>query len=394
MMEKTKNNKKYFSAALLAFSIILLSGILFSQGSFLTPGEKPAITMSILISALVVALGYALVHTLHLETLKGLMREEMGHLAITALLVGLLVFALSEVELAAGNATCVVSGINGMCGGSSTSGTYMSCNGAPGGGTCQHVSGVSLSGWALNAINAENGTLNAFLANAVSYNNKVSETAATSGYCMMLGTGFSVAGCSAWGALRGPVGQMVNAAGMGAMELGAMRILIALNGFSAFGTFSGISYTMSLLMPLGIILRSLYFTRKAGDTLISLALSLYFVMPAAFIVGNAMADNFIKNPNYSAYGLPITLDTGRVSNCDPYDPSETDLINAFHAIENSPDPANFITYPSLADRLLFFVIVRITLVAVFALTATMAATRAIGMAFGADIEVMNIARLS
>jgi hypothetical protein len=252
---------------------------------------------------------------------------------------------------------------------------------------------------------------------ATEFNAKVGAVSSVSAFCNLMGAGLTVAGCSAYGVLRGPVGQLLNAQGLGLIELRAQQLLLSIAS----------NYALTLLLPLGLLLRCLHFSRKAGGTLIALALSIYIVLPISIVLAQSLADGFaftypsIANLGSGTYhaGRGIypslkfdyaTLSAGgSLSNaieCDPTEPDEQKFIDKVHGLMVPLDANNQPVPPSpyldgtleagstLSERVLFLAIVRTLLMGALALTMVITSVRVLGKIFGAEIEVWSIARLS
>ncbi len=388
------------SSALRHFVFLFITASLFLIPSIHAAAAwQPAVFAAVLISVSVLAVVYMIVTVLKWDRFKGIIKDELGQTFITFLLVVLLVAGMSEGETQASKLVCGISGMpdSGFCP-TPARDTMIFCKTAGSNPTTCPITGSQpLNNWALSLnTNAQSLLSTNLLAKALEFNQKLGYVSSVSGFCNMLGVGFSIAGCSTYGVLRGPVGQLLNAIGIGLMDLQAERILLQLNTAG---------FTLSLLLPLGILLRALHWTRKAGGTLIALALSLYFIFPASLLLGQAMADQFIKTgspyqalaagPTFPAMsGSYNPLDTSTVE-CNPFDPSTGKMVNTMNSfLTRSPsDPAN-VKNPSTIDQILFVVMIRNLMITIVALTVTLSATRVLGHALGAEIDVWGIARLS
>ena len=433
-MKQTKNGIRTDTFALFANASFARSGarylfffvsaiILLSPSLHAAQDWKPAVLAAVLISVFVLAVVYMLVHVLHWDQFKGLIKDELGQTFITFLLVVLLIGGLPDAESAASRLVCGVSGMPDFCPASvsACSGTFTPGSVPPqcslifcktadfSGGNATCPIAQPLNTWALALNSQGQGLLGGVLGKALIFNRDVGYVSSVSGFCNMLGVGFTVAGCAGYGAMRGAVGQLLNAIGIGMMDMQAEHILLEMNATG---------FTLSLLLPLGILLRALHWTRKAGGTLIALALSLYFIFPSALLLGQAMADQFIKpdtpasptspaspgSPyqNLSSVSFPTM---GGAYNplapstfeCNPFDPKEDKMVSTMNRLI-APDPANgpaaLLQNPSPVDQILFIVLIRNLFMTVVALTVTLSAVRVLGHALGAEIDVWGIARLS
>jgi len=106
--------------------------------------------------------------------------------------------------------------------------------------------------------------------------------------CSILGMGYSVSGCGGYSMLATPLSMSGSIVGFAIGELSAMERLISIAE----------AYALNLLLPLGIVLRTLRITRGAGGLLIALAISLYIMLPAGIIFTEELYDTFVSNEDY------------------------------------------------------------------------------------------------
>ncbi len=381
---------------------------------------QPAVGAALAINILVIGLLLMAVLVLHLEQIKGMAYDEAGQLLVTIVLVALLIAGLPEAEsisraiaCAGGNYACTLGpapvrdmSLLPLCG--SMMSSPSSSPACPSGTTMD---------WANKVTQNHIKLLEAQILYATEFNAKVGAVSSVSAFCNLMGTGLTVAGCSAYGVLRGPVGQLLNAQGLGLLELKAQQLLLSIAS----------NYALSLILPLGLLLRCLHFTRKAGGTLIALALSIYIVLPISIVLAQSLADGFaftypsIANLGSGTYqanrGIypSLRFDYALLSaggslayaiECDPTEPDEQKFIGKVQGLMVPLDANNRPVQPSpylagtleagstLSERVLFLAIVRTLLMAALALTMVITSVRVLGRIFGAEIEVWSIARLS
>ncbi|MDE1798103.1 MAG: hypothetical protein KGH63_01710, partial [Candidatus Micrarchaeota archaeon] len=317
----------FVPAAALAVLLALMAP-LFAQTPPPPPAWQGAVMAAIFIALLVAAFAYMVVHLMHLEQLKALVREELFQVGLVAVLAGLLITGLPFLDSVTHNLTCYASDV-AVCPVSVEAPTanpvYSFCSVAvpnpkpnpDGNPPSVCPSTAPLSAWALQVVGNQRATLSTFISGMGKYSNQLGLVGSKSGFCAMLGVGFGVAGCSAYSSLRGPVGQLLNAAGMGLMDLQAEILLLQLNAGA----------TLSLLLPLGLLLRALHFSRKVGATLIALSISLYIVFPATLLIAQGMADRFIienqvrdSGGSLHAVWASLPVPNGGALTCDPFDP--------------------------------------------------------------------------
>jgi hypothetical protein len=380
------------------------------------PSWQAAVGAAIMVNVLVLVLFFMAVMALHLDQLKGMVYEEAGQLLLTLVIVAAILLALPQIDSFSSSIACAASSFS--CQASPDSQAFPLCHSYLHDSGCQSLNQNTQNppkvlDWAYWATYYHYNLLKDQILSATEFNAKVGAVSSVSSFCNLLGVGISLAGCSAYGVMRGPVGQLISAQGVGIMELEAQRLLIL---FAS-------KYSLPLLLPLGIILRSLHFSRKAGGTIIALALSIYFVLPLSIILSQASADYFASKlypsigniegkPENSLYP-PIAFNYTAISKrerdaieCNPIDPDEgkfKDRLNWLLAPRDSLNkPVDYTAknYPPLsvastiAERIIFLSIVRTLLLGALALTLTISSVRILGRMFGAEIEVWSIARLS
>jgi len=129
------------------------------------------------------------------------------------------------------------------------------------------------------------GTIKAFAVDLVPQSTK-------SMYCGLNGAGFSVAPCGSFSALIPPITLSLQALGLSIAELSSLRTL------ASFGK----QYAFTMLLPIGILFRTLRFTRGAGALFIGLAVSLYLFLPLTLIFMDEMTA--LDMPDTSHLDLP------------------------------------------------------------------------------------------
>ncbi len=371
---------------LFAFSILILLPSIHAVPPQ-TPWQ-PAVFIALLASVTILVLAYFTVTFLHLDSFKAILRDELLQVFLTAVIALVLIAGIPGIETGLSSFTCGVMDPQACVGTPDPSQDFY------GALTCPSISIVNskavcpanlkVNDWAMQINARQTQILTDVSVSALAYSNKISEAGAKLGFVNLLGVGMGIPGCSAYGVLRGPLGQLLNASGFALMDLEAERILLGMN----------YSVVLSLLLPLGLVLRALNITRKVGSTLIALSISLYLVFPSALLFGQSLADHFILMPKtqdasgqtiqYPYIGLAraSNLDAGTLD-CDPFSPNEAGLINKVNELMDQN-----------AQWLVFWVVVRTLLMTAFALSATFGATRAFAHLMNAEVDVSAIARLS
>lgn len=349
---------------------------------------QPAVFVALLASVTIIVLAYFVVTFLHLESFKAIIRDELLQVFLTAVIALVLLAEIPNIETGLSSFMCAMM-------------QPQICAHMPdppqdlyGALTCRDITIVNsqavcpanlkINDWALQINSAQTQIITDVSRSALAYSNKISEAGAKLGFVNFLGVGMGIPGCSAYGVLRGPLGQLLNASGFALMDLEAERILLTMN----------YSVVLTLLLPAGIVLRALNITRKVGSTLIALAISLYLVFPAALLFGQSLADHFILMPEttdasgslvpfpYISLARVNALDPGTLD-CDPFRPDESGLVSKMNDLIDKN-----------AQWLVFWVVARTLLMTAFALSVTFGATRAFAHLMNTEVDVSAIARLS
>jgi len=165
----------------------------------------------------------------------------------------------------------------------------------------------------------------------------------------------------------------MSAEGFGLMDQMAKEILLTIADMLA----------MKLIIPMGILLRAMRFSRQAGSVLIALGFSLYFVFPLSMTFGYYIAEQFAGSPDAARFGNVATpsVPTG-IYECKDIDPDENSLTTMLSRLD------------AATDGIIFMVIVRGLFVTFFAIAMTFASVRFLGQMLGTEIEVYQLARLS
>ncbi|MFH0927659.1 MAG: hypothetical protein V1822_03705 [Candidatus Micrarchaeota archaeon] len=357
------------------FFLAALAIIFFSQAAFAANEWQPAVSGAILVAVFLLSIAYMVVHIMHLESFRPLLYDEAGQIVLTAAIIAVLILAAPNLDDIIKKGVYGVSLSDQYCSSlnpSAPSKTY--CNSLK---SNAQIPDEDIRDWALKINGANTAFLSQRIVKTVEFINRVGEQSAQSGMCNMLGVGFTIAGCQSWSILRTPAGQLLSAEGFAQMDLQAENILLT----------AAKTIALPLLLPLGVLLRCIYFTRQAGSVLIALAVSLYFLFPALIVAGQAAADAYLAT--HDEYARNYDPGTGNYV-CDPFDPDAGDLKAQMYDIIAAHPPDS----SSLDERVLFLVLGRYMLMTVLALTAALAAVTGIGHILGTEINVMSIARLS
>lgn len=210
------------------------------------------------------------------------------------------------------------------------------------------------------------------------YDNQASKEASKSSQCSMMGMGYSVSGCGGFTMLATPLSMAGSVSGFAIGEMAAMRKLIEVTEAIA----------LPFLLPLGLLLRTLKFTRGAGGLLIAVAISAHIMLPAGVFFNDSLSATFLADKSSDAYKKPIK---------DPKlscDPSDTGVVE--YRIGNDSNEIRAVTsYLILKENIrsyIFTLLIQATLGPILSLLLMATSIRAISSLAGADVDVSAISR--
>ncbi len=200
-----------------------------------------------------------------------------------------------------------------------------------------------------------------------------------SSQCSIMGTGYSVSGCGGYSMLASPMSMAGGIVGFSIGELSAVHRLIQISN----------EYAFSLLLPLGIVLRTIKLTRGAGGLLIALAISLHIMLPAGIIFSEMLAASFAASPESAAYtGGADSIDW------DDYECNAGDTMPVLgDKTENEENVIGvFNIMKSNIRKYMFQAMIRGTLGPVLALLLMAGSIKAISSAAGSEVDVSALSR--
>ena len=176
--------------------------------------------------------------------------------------------------------------------------------------------------------------------------------------------------------LATPISMSGGIIGFNMGELSAVQRLIHISN----------EYALVLLLPLGIVLRTVKLTRGAGGLLIALGIALHIMLPAGIIFTEMLAATFIASSDYSGYGGSTSISLGE---CNPSNAvaqtggltsNEETVINAYGQMK------------SAIRGWLVSALVKATLGPVIALLLMVTSIKALTSVAGAEVDVSVISR--
>ncbi|MFH1393441.1 MAG: hypothetical protein ABII71_02540 [Candidatus Micrarchaeota archaeon] len=238
---------------------------------------------------------------------------------------------------------------------------------------------------AVESLRETRGQLTGYFGDVAWMDNRMAEEAAKGARCSIMGVGYFVSGCGGFSMLNPPLSTAGSIIGFAIGELAALEKLLLI----------ATEYGMSLLLPAGIVLRTLKVTRGAGGLLIALGISMYLIIPLGILFVDMMAENFIS------YDGEIDWVAADID--DPYHPDESIGISDF---ECEPAQSGTLGNPNEeeAERVynnmragmkeyLYWVLIKATLGPIIALLMFMSSLRFMTSLAGAEVDMSALARL-
>ena len=307
--------------------------------SFAAPAWHEAVAVAIFASILLLLVIYMLAFGFGIDSLKATTKEEFYQLIITVVLVVVL-FSLDEIT-------------NSLS-------PFFSGEAVP----------QSIQDVALNRLDTVSGNMSSIYTNLYDFSFNVAHQSSKSFYCNLLSVGVSISPCAAYGMVLPPVSLAVQAVSLAIAELQALSLLLEL----------GVRYSFVVFLPLGLLLRSLHFTRGAGGLFIALGISLYLILPLSILFLDDLSNYFIaKNVEYSTLKK---LNTG--TRCDERSVKEENYTNPQSIFSGLQDNV---------DVYLFFVFVKATFLTIISLLIVLTSLKWLTAAGGATVDITPLMRL-
>jgi len=211
---------------------------------------------------------------------------------------------------------------------------------------------------------------------------QISQEASKASTCNVMNMGYSVSGCGGYTVLASPLALAGNIAGFTIGELSAMKRLLDLTQ----------AYALILLLPIGIILRTVKFTRGAGGLIIALAIALHIMLPAGIIFTEMLVETFIASEQGEGYNVDMWSESADlILKCNAADAGNAGLGSVGH---DNTDKAQE-TYDNLARTIRSYTVI-ILLRGIFgpiiSLLMVITSIKAITSLAGAEIDVTAISR--
>lgn len=313
-------------------------------------GWTSVIALTLVISTIFLALIYAIGFAFNLNDLKFLANEEFYQLIVTLIMVA--AFFGSQNIL------------------NTFSRDFIS------------VTAPTLQDAAINMVIANQNTHQTVYNNLKTFAVALGEASSKTYFCSLQGVGFRVNACGSFSSLSSPISIAFQMLSVSITEINSLQtlLLIAKN------------YGFTILLPFGILLRTVKLTRGAGGLFIGLAISLYLVLPLMVIfmdtlvtpppLGSGYVPSFAPNLNAQLVApecdeTQFGTNAGGV-NYDNYN----NAVSSFNSLAT-----NIKTYT-------YYFLIKGTMTTIVSLLGFFAAFRAIAKLAGTEVDISALARIA
>lgn len=319
------------------FILLLFFSLLFADSPD-APAWLPTAILAGFTSIIILALIYMAGQGFNLEDMKFLAKEELYQVVVTFILIVSLQGSLTFLDVVSGSI----------------------------------YPGQTLHQAALSSVSDEIDNQNAIFDNLYSFSVQAGKESSRSFFCSLHGLGYSVSPCSSYRALISPVSMAFQAISLSLTELSSLKTLLL---FSQ-------KYGFAVLLPAGLLFRTLKFTRGAGGVLIGFAVAIYIFLPMGYLFMNEL-HSFSGNPYKDVSRASLTSLPSDFS-CDSTDYSFANLNNANGLYDIFSGNSLFYLYLFL---------VRGTLTTVISVLVMVVGMKFISKIAGAEVDVSILSRI-
>ncbi|MEM2962978.1 MAG: hypothetical protein QXN01_00575 [Candidatus Anstonellales archaeon] len=323
----------------------------------------PLVLIAFLISASLISLLYMGSSVFNITELKTYTKDELTQLIFTALILASLTSMAYYLDAS------LLPAFKSLAGGAEVEGTFYD--------------------YAFATLEDVKSNYEDLLSNYLEISKKSGQEGSKSGYCSILGVGYSIITCSAINAMRPSITHATTSLSLAVTDFQAIFLIMS---FAK-------NYAFSILLPIGIFLRTFNFTRKVGGTLIAFAAGLYLVLPLTFLFSEKILFGEILDSNeylqaYRSNQNSNLANTIRTQTCDPFDFSYASTREKFiepligqTEIGDNKSIYNF-------EPLIFQVYLRSIFATALNLTITLLFIQWLAAMFGSQIDISTLVRLS
>ncbi len=172
------------------------------------------------------------------------------------------------------------------------------------------------------------------------------------------------------------------------MQLGDMIELLTLSVFSVFLQYSVIkviSYVaIPVLLPLGMVLRTLYLTRRLGGAIMAIAISLFVVLPMSYVLDASMAQSYSQTSTVQLVNSMESSLNGLYSYNQSVQPSKGSISSIFSnasSILSSSESSILYVF-----RQVVLIVVEVIMFPVFSVILTIISAREFARILGTEVS--------
>ncbi|VVC03829.1 Uncharacterised protein [Candidatus Burarchaeum australiense] len=206
----------------------------------------------------------------------------------------------------------------------------------------------------------------------------VGAVSSTITYCQILGStaGFSIASCKYLGATQGTLGVALTALSSATIAMQAQWLLL-----------EAAKQIFVLLFPVGVLLRTIKFTRAVGGAMMAVAIGLYIVYPLMVMADYSMVAKMIFVPTLKPPNPPVLPPYATIS-IPPAPTSFNGVCSGDVAYRNMLTNRH-----QFIEPMAYWVIIVSILLPVMNLLVTLTFIRWFASFLGSEIEVSQLARV-
>lgn len=216
------------------------------------------------------------------------------------------------------------------------------------------------------------------------WDKQAAKEASKSTQCSIVEVGYGISPCGGYAMLAGPLSMGGGIAGFAMGEISAMLRLVKISN----------AFSLTFLLPLGIILRAFKVTRGAGGFFIALGVSMHIMLPAGILFNEMLSVTFI-NVAAATYGYTGSASASIPECYDDGDHISMKTGSGSPSEKGKSDERAAYGYQQIRGAIkpeLNIVLLKATLGPVIALLMFAASLRAITSLAGAEVDVSAISR--
>ncbi len=261
---------------------------------------------------------------------------------------------------------------------------------------------TSLQNASIEIVNSNLNQYSSALTSLKTLSVDVGKHSSTSAYCSFAQIGFGVSPCGAFSPIGSTLSMGFQAISVSVAELGSLVTLLKF----------GKEYAFSLILPLGIILRTFKFSRGAGGLFLGLGVSLYLFLPLSTVFMDIMtsiepySSARLSIPSSSEYSCDVKafdsltysldLSSMRISSLGipPSDLSSLAFSDGFDYTNFERASNLYVDLYNSLTQLMYLFLIKSTLVVIVSTIVFFLGFRWVSKTAGAEVDISGLMRLS